>query len=307
MSETDDGVSESTETSEESSEESIEGESQEPAKKEAAPKDEQKIESMIRKLKLKIDGQEIEEDYDLSNMDQLIKDIQMSRVAKKRMAEAHEAKKKAYELAQRLEDPKELFKGLGDKAYQTAEELIWERIQQEKMTPEQRELHEYKRKVQEYEQREKMNAEKAKQEEEQRLEAQQLQIVQKTIIEALQKALPGMEKSPKLAKRCAFFMKENLRLGLGLSSDDIAQEVREEWIKENQETLSMMDDDQLLRIFGDKNIKRLRKKDLETLKSKGKMKSLTQSSAPKPQPKQKYMRPDEWLASLDERMKSIKD
>src|SRR5574343_645073 len=97
-------------------------------------------EKLLRKFKLKVDGEEIEEEIDLNDTDRLAKELQLARAAKKRMAEAQMSKRQAYELAQMLEkDPAALLRKMGDKGYDYAEQLLLEKIQREMMTPEQRE------------------------------------------------------------------------------------------------------------------------------------------------------------------------
>lgn len=272
----------------------------EPAK-DAKP---ESVQSMVKRLKLKVDGEEFEEDYDLANEEQLRKDLQLARAAKKRMSEAQGLKKEAYQIIEQYKnDPIGLMKALGPKGYDIAEQLLLEKLQGEMMTPEQRQMAELQQKLARYEQQEKEQKEKAEQEEMQALEMKQAEHYQKVIIDALDKT--GLPKDPALAKRAAFLLKKNLELGLDLDAADLAQEIKQEVIGTLKAVAGSSEAQQLLDLLGPDIAKKIRKHDLEQLKSKKMqgVKHTSQSAMPSfAKPKRGYQTQEEWQEELKKRL-----
>ena len=270
--------------------------------------EQKQVQSMLRKLKLKVDGEEIEEDYDLGNEAQLIKDLQLARAAKKRMAEANEAKRKAYEIAQEFENnPGSILERLGDKGYEAAEQLLLKMIQRKMMTPEQRELNDTRARLERYEAQEKAQKERIENEQREAMESKIAQEYQTKIISALEKA--GLPRTPKMAVRMAELLKQNLALGLDLTPDELAEEAK----KETLGYLSALSKDataeQLLNLIGKDNYKKLNKWQMEQLKQKqfGKenpSKSLTQSSYKSRSGSNKPKSWEEWQAEVSQRLKT---
>jgi hypothetical protein len=305
MSEVENTTSESVESTQTHEEQT----NTEGAEKTEEQKEEQKAqEKLLRKFKLKVDGEEFEEEIDLNDTEKLARELQLARAAKKRMAEAQMSKRQAYELAQMLEkDPAALLRKMGDKGYDYAEQLLLEKIQREMMTPEQREYQELKARLEKYERAEKEAMEKAEAEKQRVLEERYAQEFQQTIIGALEKS--GLPRTPETAKRMAYLLQKNMDLGLDLSAEELAEEAR----KEAQGYVSALskesDAEKLIRLLGPEVVKKLRKYDLDQLKKKqfdnqAPSKRLTQSSA-RPQGKQKsYATWDEWQEDVNKRLRN---
>lgn len=264
-----------------------------------------KAQSLIKKLKLKVDGQEFEEEIDLSNEEQLIRDIQLARAAKKRMAEAQEAKRKAFELVQAFDtDPTSLLKR-HPKGYELAEQLLLEKIQAEMMTPEQRQMMQMQKELEAYKAQEKAIKEQQEQAQLQALEAKQAEHYQKTIIDALEKA--GLPKTPEAAKRMAFLLHKNLELGLELDAVELAQEAKKEYQMTLQSLAKNATPEQLLQILDQETLKKLRQYDAQQYKAKQKMtgfKTPSQSHAVPPSPQRERPQTlEEWQEELNQRMR----
>lgn len=281
--------------------ESSEGQPQKPQKAESA-----QVQSMMRKLQMKIDGEDIEEDYDLSNEEQLKKDIQLARAARKRMAEAQDQKRKAFDIVQQFEqDPASVLKRLGPKGYELAEQLLLEKMQSEMMSPQEREYQEMKSRLSKYEATEKSQKEEMERQNQESIEAKHAQTYQQTIISALDKS--GLPKTPEMAKRMAFLLHKNLELGLDLDANDLADEARKEALGYVSSLTKDADAEKLLNLLGPEIAKKIRKHDLDQLKQKqfGKgtgTKSLTQSSmAPRPKAKT-HLSFEEWQAETARRI-----
>lgn len=96
--------------------------------------------ALKRKIKLKIDGEESEEEIDLSNDDELRKHLQMSKVAQKRMSEKAQLEKEIREFVDLLKkDPRRVLTdpSIGVDLKQLAASIIEEEINQAKKSPEQ--------------------------------------------------------------------------------------------------------------------------------------------------------------------------
>ena len=257
----------------------------------------QEIQKMIRKFKLKVDGEEIEQEIDLNDEQRIIKALQMEAVAQKRVAEARDQKKKAFDLISALEkDPKSLLKRMGDTGYSAAEELLLEKLQQEMMTPEQREMAELKAKVERYE-----AAQKAQQEE---LETQQRNAYeQKVAIDMQNQIIDALKKSeiqnPTIedVRGVASIMKENIELGLGLDISDIAKIYLDRSEQAIQKQISLMDGQRLSKLLGKQGVKTINKFIMEEAKSKQKGFAQKQQHemkiSPNPVKKKDWMSPDE--------------
>ena len=174
---------------------------------EQAPPEEKKEppQSLKKKFKLKVDGEEFEEEVDLSNEEYLIKELQLAKAAKKRMAEAYNDKKKAFELTQMFENDIESFLERHPKGKDAAEKLLLKEIQKQMLTPEQLKSMEMEQELARYKQQEQAFKQQQEQAQMQALEQQQAEYYQKTIIDALEKS--GLPKTPESAKRMAFLLR----------------------------------------------------------------------------------------------------
>lgn len=280
----------------------------EPKKEEEKKEEEKKeeVQKLLRKFKLKVDGQEIEEEIDLNNEEALIKELQLAKAAKKRMAEAQEAKRKAYEIMQSIDqDPANLLKRLGPKGYELAEQMLIEKMQDEMLTPEQKQLKQMERELAKYKEQEKLIKEQEEAQRQQALEAQQAEHYQKTIIEALEKS--GLPKTPDAVKRMAFLLHKNLDLGLDLTATELAEEAKKEYRMSIQQLAKDATPEQLINLLDPEILKKLRKYDTDQFKAKNKftnLKTASQSHALPPVSRERgYQTLDEWQEELNARMK----
>lgn len=275
-------------------------------KKEEPSKEEVK-QAMLKKFKLKVDGEEFEEEIDLNDEAYITKQLQLAKAAKKRMEEAQQEKRKAYEIAQMLEkDPTALLKKMGDKGYEYAEQLLLEKIQKEMMTPEQRELSELKERLARFERQEKESLERQEQEKQSALENKIAQEYQQKIISALEKT--GLPKTPDMAKRMAFLLQKNLEIGLDLDADDLAEEAKKEVMGLFSSLAKDADAEKLLNIIGKDNYKKIDKFRVQELKKKQLnnfgVKSPTQVAQPQFKKGRSYQTFEEWQEEVNRNLKS---
>jgi hypothetical protein len=274
---------------------------------ETEEKPEEVVNNLKKKFLLKVDGEEFEEEFDLSDEESLKKELQLARAAKKRMAEAAEIKKKNFEIMQQLEqDPIALAKKMGPKGREIIEKYLYEQLIEENMSPEEKE---YKNAMAELEQ---YRAEKKQAEEQRKLEAETAeqqkyeQYYQNLIIEGLEKS--GLPKTPQNAQRMASLLQKNLSLGLELTPSDLANEVKRENLELIKTLSANATPEQLLELFGADVAKKIRQHDLKMIKSKQMqgIKTPSQVSSPAKSEVKRPMTTDEYREMLNERMKTLK-
>lgn len=217
----------------------------------------------LEKFKLKVDGEEFEEEFDLSNREELTKRFQLAKAAEKRIGQAKTEKQKAMEIIKAYEDGTILQNH--PKARELAEKLLLKQLEDEMMDPKDKELLSTKEKLAKYE---KDEEDRKKQIEAQAMAAKELEVakgLQNTIIEALEKS--GLPKTPDLAKRMAYIMKKNLEMGLSLTPDDLVSELKSEVLGMIKSIVGGSDGEKLISLLGDDAAKKIRAYDVKKIKA----------------------------------------
>ena len=163
-----------------------------------------------------------------------------------------------------------------------------------------RDLKKYKEEMEAERERAKAEKEKAALAEQESRYAQEFQ---NTIIGALEKT--GLPKSPELVKRMASVMAKNLDLGIELTAEELASEVRFEIQGLLKSIVKDADGDHLLGLFGEDIATKIRKSDLRKLQEKQSavFQSPKSTSAPAKKQEGRPLTIDEWKRQLEERIK----
>lgn len=224
-------------------------------------------EAAIRKLKLKVDGQEFE-----LPESEVVSRAQRSTAADKRFAEAQQARAQAEQFVNLLKtDFTKLLDhpglGLDEKSKRAMLEQYYKQkyIDPEVMTPEQRAQAVRDQELENYRQKEKREADEKHQNSLKQLEDFHLDNYQKIVIQALQ--TEGLPKTEFTVRRMADLMAKNLQLGLDLSAEHVATLVREDYQNETKALYSAADGETLLKILGDDIANKIRKADLQRLRA----------------------------------------
>jgi hypothetical protein len=257
----------------------------------------------LKKFKLKVDGEDFEEEIDLSNESELIKRFQLAKAAEKRIGQSKAEKQKAMEVLKAFEDGT-LFKK-HPKARELAEQFLVEQLEDEMLSPEQKEFRDLK-KYKEDKERHELERQKAlEMAAAEQKEAALAQQYQKTIIDALDKS--GLPKTPDMAKRMAYIMKKNLDLGLSLTAEDLASEVKTELSGLLKALVGGSDGEQLINLLGEDSAKKIRAWDVKKLKegmvNKSNVKQEPTVKAPR-RDDGKSMSIEEWKEQVKARLKS---
>lgn len=248
-------------------------EGQDPNAQEAVEEHKAEVAKKIRKLKLKVDGKEFDEDlpFEIDDKPEIVeylqKQLQLSKVSQKRMSEASEYKKQLDSvgkfLAEAKENPlkmRELMKELGADEKALAAAIIEEEIERSKKSPEQLEKEKIEaelRSLKEDREKEKKDYESR---EFDRLQQQEAERYDTMISSSLEKS--DLPKSPYVVKKVAEYMLLGLQNGIDVSADDIIPLVREEVQSDIRQMFSVMPEEVIESVIGKDTLKRLRKRNI---------------------------------------------
>jgi hypothetical protein len=224
---------------------------------------EQLLEKIARKYKVKLDGQELEVDED-----ELLRGYQLRKVSDKRLEEGVNARKQAEALLHMLKtDPKRVLSDprIGVDVKKFAEDIIYQQIQEEMMTPEQRELSQYKRRVAEYEaQQAKIKQQEAIKEQEM-LYSQRRDAYAKDISEAL--ADSGLPKNDFTVNRVIHHMTKAIKSGFGkVTARDVMDLVHTDYVKDIKSLFGSSSEETLMKLLGDEVSSKIRNYDINKFK-----------------------------------------
>ncbi len=255
----------------EATNEEVESSSDSPAEKPAAPEEnsitnamkevEAKQEAMRKKFKLKVDGQEFEEEIDLSNDEELTKRLQLAKVAQKRMQESAQYKKAIQDFYDMLQqNPDEALAQLGFDPLQYSEARIKREIEERKKSPEQKEFERQQQELEKYKkkldaiQKEKEEAELAS------LEERYHRQIEDEIVSAIDK-VSDVPKSAYFIKRVSDMMRSFILNGkTDVTANEVVPLVRKQIKAELKQMYDTASEDILEDIWGKSNLERLRKK-----------------------------------------------
>lgn len=264
------------------------------------------VKAMKEKFKYTIDGEDVEEEVDLSNKEELRKRMQLAHAAKKRMAEAVAEKRKALEIVKSFENDDSFAELIRKhpKGREIAEKILLAKIQDEMQSPEEKAARAEKAELEQLRRERKEREDKDKKSAQEKLEAKYAESYQKTIIDALNKT--SLPKTPEMVKRMASIMNKNLQLGLDLTAEELAQELKTEVNAIMKSIVGDADGDHLISLFGDDVAKKIRMSDIKKLQEKqnqvfqGGQKSQAQPSQSKDDSRAMSM--EEWKESVNKRL-----
>lgn len=238
------------------------------AKKQIPPKADATPQKNLKKLKLKVDGQEIEQEIDMNDEEAIREELQMARVARKRMQEYSDLQKEVVKFVDDLKkNPRKALSNpnIGVDVKELAARIIEEEIAESRKSPEQIEREKLQAELQlmkEEREREK-NEDQARQME--RLKDQEFERIDIQIDQALQTT--DLPKEPYVVKKIAEYMLLGFQEGKDVSPADVLPLVREEILSDIRHLAEVLPEDALQEIFGDV-IKKVRKANVAKAKQK---------------------------------------
>lgn len=224
-------------------------------------------EKQLKKLKLKIDGEEFEEEFDPNDDKYLTEQLQLAKVARKRMNEKSLIEKEVVKFIEDLR--KNPRKALSDPAIgldlkQLAAQIIEEEIENSKKSPEQLEKERLQSELQALKEERDREKEDFRKKEFERIKEQEFERYDSLMSQALERS--DLPKSPYVVKKMADYMLLGLEAGKDVSPDDILPLIREEIQSDLKEMFAIMPDEVIEQLIGKDKLNSLRKKNIAKAK-----------------------------------------
>jgi hypothetical protein len=228
----------------------------------------------IRKLKLKVDGQELEEElpFDLDDnpeaVEYMTRQLQLSKAAQKRMAESSQLQKEVkYFLEELRKNPKKVLAdpSIGIDVKQLAAQIIEEEIANAQKSPEQLEKERLENELKSLQEEREREREEAREKEFSRLQEMEYERYDTLISKAIETS--DLPKSPYVVKKIADYMLLGLNEGIDVSPEDVLPLVRDEIQNDLREMFAVMPDEVIEKIVGKDVFNRVRKKNVAKAKS----------------------------------------
>lgn len=215
-------------------------------------------ETMKRMYKVTVDGQDLEVDED-----ELRRGYAHNKAASKRMEEASMTRKEAEQVLRIFkENPREAFKMLGSDARKFAEQVINDELSEALLSPQERELRDYKSKVDKYESESRAAKEQYEREQLESSIAQQAEAIQADIIGSLESS--GLPKTERTVSRMVYYMQAALQAGFNVTPKDVVDQVRADYKADLNSMLGGLPEDALEAFLGADVVKRIAKSTVKT-------------------------------------------
>lgn len=225
----------------------------------------------LRSLRLKVDGQEFDEELpfeipdDPEAVEYMKRQLQMAKMGSKRAQEYAQLEKEIRQLiTEGTKNPRKLLKELSIDERELARQIIEQEIENAQKTPEQLEkekIEEELRSLKEEREREKQDFERKEFE---RLQEQAYEKYDQQMTAALEKS--SLPKEPYVIKKIADYMLVALQQGYDVSAEDVIPLVKQELEKDIQTLIGAMPDEALEQFLGKQRLANFRKKNLAKAK-----------------------------------------
>jgi hypothetical protein len=253
-------------------------------------------EKLAKKYKVKIDGQEMEVDEG-----ELLSNYQLKKASDQRFQQGMQARKQAEEFIRLLKtDPVKVLShpSIGLDVKKWAEELLINEMQEAQMSPEEKQLREYKEKLARYEEQEQLLKRQQEEQQKEAVKSKYREEYNKQIISALDSS--GLPKTEYTVQRMIHYMAKALQAEYELSASDVVDLVRRDYINDTKALYSGLDAEALVKILGDDVAKKLRKSELDKLKNPIPGRVPTNAGvAPQVGKKENKMSKEEWRSYLE--------
>lgn len=248
--------------------------------------------------KVKVNGNDAEVDEQ-----ELITAYQVRKASDERFREGNLRKKQAEEFVNLLRtNPMKVLNNpsLGLDMRKLAEDYLIQQMEEESMTPEQRELKEAKSKLQQFEEEKKRIETEREAAVAQELRQRHTENYTKDITSALETS--GLPRTEHTVKRMAYYMHQALLKGYDLSAADVADLVKQDYINEQKALFGGLDGEMLLKLLGDDVANKIRKHDVSKIKNIEKQLSRPNQPAQEGATKtpSKKISKEEWKKRMDE-------
>ena len=220
----------------------------------------------IKKLKLKVDGEEFEEELpfeiDEDQEEYVRKHLQLSKMSQKRAQSAKDIEKKARTLVEMIQkDPMAVLSdpALGLDVKKVIAEYIEKEIQESEKTPEQKQREQMEQELRALREEREKEREASKAREKEALEERELQRYDQLMSDALT-GNADLPKTPYVVKKMAEHMLAMVKKGINATPQDVVSVVREEMQNDLKQMFAVLPEDVIEKLVGKETINKLRKK-----------------------------------------------
>jgi len=195
------------------------------------------------------------------------------------------------------DSPREAFKLLGRDARQFAEQIINEELSEALLSPQERELRDYKRQLEQYQSKEKQARAEY---EAQQLEAEMARYtekIQSDIISTLETA--GLPKTERTIGRIAYYMQSALAAGYqNVTPADVIEHVKKDYTSDIQALLGGLNEDALEAFLGVENVRKIAKSTVKAGKNPGSVNKSVNANRGEKSEEKKILAPRDFFRNL---------
>lgn len=254
-------VTEATENTELQSQE-VEGDETEVAVPEITKAEKKRL----KKLMLKVDGEEFEEELpfeiDEEHGDYVRKQLQLAKMSQKRAQYASQIEKEAFDLIEMLrKDPRRVLSDptIGIDIKEFAAKIIEEEIENARKSPEQIEREKMENELRALKEEREKEKEAHRKRELERLQEQEYERYDTLMTQALEKNT-DIPKSAYVVKKMADHMIMALEKGYDVTPEELIPLIREEMREDVKQMFQVLPEDVIEQLVGKDNINKIRKK-----------------------------------------------
>lgn len=225
----------------------------------------------LKKLKLKVHGQEIEEElpFEIDDnpevVEYLTKQLQLSKAAHKAMQEKSTQEQQVKQFFQALKgNTREVLAEMGIDAKEFAAAVIEEELKKQEMTPEQIRQMELEQELENLKKEREKEREEHNKKELARLQEQEYERIDAQMTEALNST--DIPKTPYTIRKIAEYMLAGVNNGIELTPQDVVPLVREELMKDLRDVLGAIGEDAAEEFIGKELINKVRKRNVAKAK-----------------------------------------
>lgn len=238
---------------------------------------EKEIKKEIKKWQLKSGGKERE----VTDEQELVRLAQLGLGANEKFEQAAKTRKEAEQVLELFQkNPTEALKRLGIDVRKFSEDFLYEELQNEKLTPEQKKMKEMEQELDKYK-KEKEDVERRAQEERfQKLTSEYEASLQDGILKAIdQYKLP---KNPRTVARIAEYMAKAIENGYSVDPLDVAPRVRADLEEEHRSLYSQYAVEDILKLIGEDKAKAIRQYEVDKVRAKAPQNPTKTEQVPQP-------------------------
>lgn len=225
----------------------------------------------LKSLKIKVDGQEFDEalpfemDDTKENRDWMTRQLQMSKVAQKRMGEKTQLENEVRQfIDEARKNPRKLAE-LGVDLKKLSAEMIEEEIANSQKSPEQLAQEKLQKELSDLKKKYEDEQKSAQSREFERLQEQEYERYENLMTTTLQSS--DLPKSPYVVKKMSQYMMMGLQEGYDVTPEDVLPLVREEILEDIRQMAQAMPIETIEKLFGGDILGKIRKKNIAKAKS----------------------------------------